>query len=257
MGAWQTRSLCCSIYVKSERSIEFPLLTLWPRAPTLREDSSMVWSHNVNQWELRCFFTPFGRPVHLGPVPELVWLGRRTYPRALFTPNRSVGRAIPDNFGANQWGQTGVSGNDNHSLLITLKESQFAIQFFHYRLPLCQGNFVLLVEWILSRNQTNFPFQWSYSMRPKNEWTLLGTPWKTIWLVDESDVVLILSLGDGHLREHPRRTLRHFFTLFLGVRRLSRAFSPRRTGRPMEWKRSFSVLGLGCLANKTSPLDMC
>jgi len=48
-----------------------------------------------------------------------------------------TGRAIPDNFGANQWGGTGVSGSGNHSLLMTAKESQFAIQFLHYRLPLC------------------------------------------------------------------------------------------------------------------------
>jgi len=39
------------------------------------------------------------------------------------TPNRSVGRVIPDYFEANQWGWTRVSGNDNHSLLITSKES--------------------------------------------------------------------------------------------------------------------------------------
>jgi len=40
--------------------------------------------------QLRCFFTPFGRLARLGPDAGLVWPGRRTYPRALFIPNRSV-----------------------------------------------------------------------------------------------------------------------------------------------------------------------
>jgi len=149
----------------------------------------------VGKWLLRCFFTPFGRPVRLGPDAGLVWLGRRTYPRPLFTPNRSVGCAIPDNFGTNQWGRAGVSENDNHSLFITSKESQFAIQFFHYWLPLCPVQ-LRAVSWVnIVAKSNNFPFQWS-KHETGNEWTLLGTSWKTIWLVDESDVVLILSLGD-------------------------------------------------------------
>ena len=48
-------------------------------------------------------------------------------PKPLFTPNGSVGRAIPDYFGANQWCRTCVSGNENHPLLITSKESLLAI----------------------------------------------------------------------------------------------------------------------------------
>jgi len=54
---------------------------------------------------------------------RLIW--RRTRdPRALFTSNSSVGRAIPDYFEANQWCQTCVSGNSNRSLLITSNEIQ-------------------------------------------------------------------------------------------------------------------------------------
>jgi len=72
----------------------------------------------------------------LGPDAGLVWLGRRTY-RGAFSLHRDPPGAVPDNSGAKQWGRTDVSGNDNDSLLITSKESQFAIHFFHYRLPLC------------------------------------------------------------------------------------------------------------------------
>jgi len=66
-----------------------------------------------------------GRP-RTGCSLRLVW--RRTLdPRPLFTPNRSVGRVIPDYFRANQWCRTCVSGNGNHSLLITSTESQLVI----------------------------------------------------------------------------------------------------------------------------------
>jgi len=62
----------------------------------------------------------------------LIW-HRTLDPRPLFTANRSVGRAIPDYFSANQWSRTCVSENGNHFLLI---ESQPATQLVHYRLPL-------------------------------------------------------------------------------------------------------------------------
>ena len=62
---------------------------------------------------------------------------RRTLdPRPLFTPNRFVGCAIPDYFGANQWCRTCVSVNSNHSLPTTSKESQHTVYSFHYLLPL-------------------------------------------------------------------------------------------------------------------------
>ena len=67
---------------------------------------------------------------------RLIW-HRTLDPRPLFTPHRFVRRAIPDYFGANQWCRICVSGNDNHSLLITAKEIKVAIHCFHYRLPLC------------------------------------------------------------------------------------------------------------------------
>ena len=54
-----------------------------------------------------------------------------------FTLNRSGRRAIPDYVAVNQWCWTCVSRNGNHFLLMNSKESQFAIQFIHYRLPLC------------------------------------------------------------------------------------------------------------------------
>ena len=79
--------------------------------------------------------------------------------RPPFSPNRSVGRAIPDYFGANQWCRTRVSGNDNHSLFITSKKSQFAIQLFHYRLPLClaQLRAVSRMNIIAKSNKFRFP----------------------------------------------------------------------------------------------------
>ena len=93
-------------------------------------------------WKIREFFIWFrSGSSRMSDLPRterclhLIW--RRTRdPRALFTSNSSVGRAIPDYFEANQWCRTCVSGNGNHSLLITSKESQITIQSFHYRLPL-------------------------------------------------------------------------------------------------------------------------
>ena len=63
---------------------------------------------------------------------RLIW-SRTLHPRPLFTPNRCVGHAIPDYSGVNQWCWTCVSIYGNHFLLIISKESQSAIQFFHYR----------------------------------------------------------------------------------------------------------------------------
>ena len=78
--------------------------------------------------------------------------------RPLFTPNRSAGCAIPDYFGANQWCRTCVSGNDDHSLLITAKESQFASQLFHYRLPLCPVQLCAVSRVNIVAKANKFPF---------------------------------------------------------------------------------------------------
>jgi len=175
--------------------------------------------------QLRCFFTPFGRLVRLGPDARLVWLGRRTYLGALFTPNRSVGRTIPDNFGANQWGRTGVSGKDNHSLLITSKESQFAIQFFHYRLPLCPvqlcaGSWVNIVA---KSNKFPLPMilvwdrKWVNTARYSVEEHLIG------WWVGRRTHFVSGRQTVGRPRERPRRTRQRFLTPSSGVRRPSRA----------------------------------
>jgi len=184
---------------------------------------------------LWCFSTPFGHLVHLGLDARLVWFGRRMYPRAFFTPNRSVARAIPDNCGANQWGRTGVSGNDNHSLLITSKESQFAIQFFHYRLPLCPVQ-LCAVSWVnIVAKSNKFPFpmilvwdrKWVNVARYSVEENLIG------WWVGSHTHFVSRRQTVGRSRERPRRTRRWFFTPYLGVR--------RRTERPMEWKSAFRV----------------
>ena len=166
-----------------------------------------------------------------------------TYPRTLFTPNRSVGRAITDNFGANQWGWTDVSGNDNHSSLITSKESQFAIQFFHYRLPLCpvQLRAVSRVNIVTESNKFPFPMILVWDRKRENiarysvEDHLIG------WWVGRHTHFVSGRQTVGRPKERPRRTQWHFFTLFLGVRSPSRASSPRRTGRPMEWKSALTI----------------
>jgi len=194
---------------------------------------------------LKVLFRSIGRPVRLGPDAGLVWLGRRTYPRAIFTPNRSVRRSIPDNFGANQWGRAGVSRNDNHPLLITSKESQFAIQFFHYRLPLCPVQ-LRAVSWVnIGAKSNNFPFpmilvwdrKWVNIARYSVEDHLIG------WWAGHR----IHFVNGRQTVGRPRRTRRRFFTPFLGVRRPSRASSPRRTGHLMEWKSALS--GHCCCVN--------
>ena len=167
---------------------------------------------------LWCFFTLFGRLVCLRPDAGLVWLGPRTYPRALFTPNRSVGHAIPDNFGANQWGRTGVSGNDN------------AIQFFHYRLLLCPVQ-LCAVSWVnivVKSNKFSFPMILVWDRKWVN---IARYSVKTIWLVDESDVVFILSLGDK------RSGVRGGPDPILGGKT---SVSSVRSRRPMEWKSTFT-----------------
>jgi len=91
------------------------------------------------------------------PRLRLIW--RRTLdPRPLFTPNRSVGRTIPDYFGADQWCWTCVSKNSNHFLPITSKESQLAIQFFHYRLPLCPMQLGAVSREYIVAKSNKFPF---------------------------------------------------------------------------------------------------
>ena len=86
-----------------------------------------------------------------------VWL-RTLDPRPLFIPNRSVGRTIPECFGANQWYRTCVSRNGNHSLLITSKESQLASQFFYYRLPLCPAQLPAVSRVNIVAKSNKFPF---------------------------------------------------------------------------------------------------
>jgi len=117
---------------------------------------------------LRCFLpNRTSGPPRTGRSLRLIWR-RSLDPRPLFTPNRSARRAIPDYFGANQWWRTCVSRNDNHSLLITSKESQLAIQFFHYMLPLCSiYNFVLLRRVNIVAKSKKFNLSNDPSVRPE------------------------------------------------------------------------------------------
>jgi len=193
---------------------------------------------------LRCFFTPFGRLVHLRPDAGLVWVRHRTYPRALLTPNGSVGCAIPDNCGANQLGRNGVSGNDNHSLLITSKESQFAIQFFHYRLPLCpvQLSVVSWVNIVAKSNKLPFPMILIWDRKWVNV-VLCGRPFD--WLMSWTSYSFCLWETNGRTSERASEVdPTTLFHSICGVRRSSLASGARRTGRPMEWKSAFRSTGL-------------
>jgi len=181
---------------------------------------------------LKVLFHSIGRPVRLGPDAVCVWFGVWPWIPGPFSlqADPSDGRSQITLEPIN-----GASGNDNHSLLITSKESQFTIQFLHYRLPLCpmQLHAVGRVNNVARSNKFPFPMILVWDGKA---WTLLGTPWKTIWLVDESDVVLILSLGDkrsavvlilslgdkrSDVRESDRGQSDETFSLhFWGVRRL-------------------------------------
>ena len=137
-------------------------------------------------------------------------------PRLLFTPNRSVGHTISDHIGANQWYRTCVSGNDNHSLLITSIESQLAIQFFLYRLPLCpvQVRAVSQVNIVAKSNKFLFPMilvwdrKWVNFARYSMDDHLIGW-WVGRWTHFVSGRQTV-----GRPREHPRSIGRGPFTPF-------------------------------------------
>jgi len=138
--------------------------------------------------------------------------------RPVFTPNRSVGRAIPDYFGANQWCRTCVSGNNNHALLIMSKVSQLAIQFFHYKLPLCpvQLRAVIRVGIVAKSNKFPFPMILVWDREQVNvarysvEDHLIG------WWVGRRTHFVSMRKTVGRPREHPRSIGRGLFTPFLG-----------------------------------------
>ena len=124
------------------------------------------------------------------------------------------------------------------SLLITSKESQFTIQCFHYRLPLCPVQ-LRAVSWVnIVAKSNKFPFpmilvwdrKWVNIARCSVEDHLIG------WWVGRRTHFVSGRQTVGRPRERPRQTRRRFFTPFLRVRRPSQASGPRRTGRPMKWK---------------------
>jgi len=110
------------------------------------------------------------------------------------------------------------------SLLITSKESQFTIQFFHYRLPLCpvQLHAVSWVDIVAKSNKFPFPMilvcdrKWVNIARYSVEDHLIG------WWVGCRTHFVSGRKTAGRPRERPRQTRRRLFTPFLGVRRLSR-----------------------------------
>ena len=74
---------------------------------------------------LKARFHSNGHPVCLGPDAVCVWFGVRPWSRGpRSTPNRSVVRAIPDYFGANQWCRTCIFLNDS-TLLLAQNQASF------------------------------------------------------------------------------------------------------------------------------------
>jgi len=148
---------------------------------------SNVWSirQSPADWNIRLLFTPhlMGKETKgafwlhwVSSLPRtgcsLRLISRRTLdPRPLLTPNRSAGRVLPDYFGSNQWCGTCVSGYGNHSLLINSKESQVAVQFFHYRVPLLPVQLcaVSRMNIVAKSNKILFP---TILVWDRNEWTL-------------------------------------------------------------------------------------
>jgi len=145
------------------------------------------------------------------------------------------------------WCQTCVSGNDNHSLLITLKESQLAIQFLHYRLPLCPVQFraVRRVNIVAKSNEFPFPMILGWDRKQVNVARYSVEDNLIDWWVGRRTHFVSGTQTVGCPRERPRSIRWGLFTPLLGegVRRPSRASGPRRIRHPMAWKSAFRQLG--------------
>ena len=107
-----------------------------------------------------------------------------------------------------QWCLPCASGNDNHSLLITSKESQPAIQFFHYMLPLCPVQLRAVSRVNIVAKSNKFPFQmilawdrkWVNVVRYSLEKHLIG------WWVGRRTCFVSERQTVGHPRERGGRT---------------------------------------------------
>jgi len=121
------------------------------------------------------------------------------------------------------------------------KKSLFAIQFFHYRLPLrpAQLPAISRVNIVAKSNKFLFPMILVWDRKRVTIARYSVEDHLTGWWVGRR--IFILSLGDKRLdiRESLRGRSDEAFTLhFWGVRCPPRASGPRRTGSPMEWKRT-------------------
>jgi len=130
-------------------------ITWWPSRRRARRWLPVKWGDYWNSWFEMADVT-VQAPFH---STSLRPNGRQTLdPRPLFTPNRSVGHAILDYFGAYQWCRTCVFENGSFSLPITSKESQLAIQFFHYKLPLFPVQLCAVSRVNIFAKPNKFPF---------------------------------------------------------------------------------------------------
>jgi len=104
-------------------------------------------SRTPKELNIKVPFTPFGRPVRLGPDAGLVW--HRTYPRALLTPNRSSDARSRITLEPIK-GPNGCFRKQQPFFAHNLKKN--SISLFNSFTTGClsvQCDFVLLVEWIL------------------------------------------------------------------------------------------------------------
>ena len=109
-------------------------------------------------------------------------------------------------------------------LLITSKESQLAIQFSHYRLPLFPVQLCAVSREDIAANSSKFPFP-MILVRDRKRVNVARYSGEDRWL---------------DVREGVRGRLDEAFSLhFWGVRWPSRASRSRRAGRPMEQKTTF------------------
>jgi len=127
-----------------------------PQGSSDEEDEDFIQRRLEKQKEKEVCMAKGAFPLHwasgsprTGCCLHLAWC-RTLDPRPLFAPNSSV----PDYFGTNQLRRTQVSGNDNHSLLITSN----SIQFFHYRLPLCPVQPCAVSRVHIVAKSNTFPF---------------------------------------------------------------------------------------------------
>jgi len=133
-------------------------------------------------WLHKVYFPSGGRQFCLRQDAVPTWLSVRPWIRGpLFPPNGYISRVIPHYFVANQTRRACAFRSWFQKKVNTLLKISTASYLYS------GWNFMLLLEWILSRKQKRLSIQWS-KYETGNERKFLGNLWKTIWLVDPSAI---------------------------------------------------------------------